>query len=212
MAQQLDDVRSARWSNNPESGAVVLFLHGFGSNEHDLSTLAEPLNLGLPWASLRAPLELGNGGAAWFQIITPGVPDAAPVEQATEVIWAWVNENLDPGIKIIPIGFSQGGLMASQLLRTRRERVVATTILGGFVLGAAQPGDAYLVERRPAVFWGRGQQDQVIAPVAIERTSEFLPQHSTLTERIYPDLAHGINADELLDVRSHVESQLTLAE
>ncbi|UTT40164.1 hypothetical protein NMP99_02285 [Glutamicibacter mishrai] len=212
MAQQLDDVRSARWSNNPESGAVVLFLHGFGSNEHDLSTLAEPLNLGLPWASLRAPLELGNGGAAWFQIITPGVPDAAPVEQATEMIWAWVNENLDPGIKIIPIGFSQGGLMASQLLRTRRERVVATTILGGFVLGAAQPGDAYLVERRPAVFWGRGQQDQVIAPVAIERTSEFLPQHSTLTERIYPDLAHGINADELLDVRSHVESQLTLAE
>lgn len=212
MAQQLDDVRSARWSNNPESGAVVLFLHGFGSNEHDLSTLAEPLNLGLPWASLRAPLELGNGGAAWFQIITPGVPDAAPVEQATEMIWAWVNENLDPGIKIIPIGFSQGGLMASQLLRTRPERVVATTILGGFVLGAAQPGDAYLVERRPAVFWGRGQQDQVIAPVAIERTSEFLPQHSTLTERIYPDLAHGINADELLDVRSHVESQLTLAE
>ena len=212
MAQQLDDVRSARWSNNPESGAVVLFLHGFGSNEHDLSTLAEPLNLGLPWVSLRAPLELGNGGAAWFQIITPGVPDAAPVEQATEMIWAWVNENLDPGIKIIPIGFSQGGLMASQLLRTRPERVVATTILGGFVLGAAQPGDAYLVERRPAVFWGRGQQDQVIAPVAIERTSEFLPQHSTLTERIYPDLAHGINADELLDVRSHVESQLTLAE
>lgn len=212
MAQQLDDVRSARWSNNPESGAVVLFLHGFGSNEHDLSTLTEPLNLGLPWASLRAPLELGNGGAAWFQIITPGVPDAAPVEQATEMIWAWVNENLDPGIKIIPIGFSQGGLMASQLLRTRPERVVATTILGGFVLGAAQPGDAYLVERRPAVFWGRGQQDQVIAPVAIERTSEFLPQHSTLTEHIYPDLAHGINADELLDVRSHVESQLTLAE
>ena len=212
MAQQLDDVRSARWSNNPESGAVVLFLHGFGSNEHDLSTLAEPLNLGLPWASLRAPLELGNGGAAWFQIITPGVPDAAPVEQATEMIWAWVNENLDPGIKIIPIGFSQGGLMASQLLRTRRERVVATTILGGFVLGAAQPGDAYLVERRPAVFWGRGPPDHVFAPVAIERTSEFLPQHSTLTERIYPDLAHGINADELLDVRSHVESQLTLAE
>jgi len=212
MAQQLDDVRSARWSNNPESGAVVLFLHGFGSNEHDLSTLAEPLNLGLPWASLRAPLELGNGGAAWFQIITPGVPDAAPVEQATEMIWAWVDENLDPGIKIIPIGFSQGGLMASQLLRTRPERVVATTILGGFVLGAAQSGDASLAERLPAVFWGRGQQDQVIAPVAIERTSDFLPWHSTLTERIYPGLAHGINADELLDVRSHVESQLTLAE
>lgn len=210
MARQLDDVRSAQWSSNPESGAIVLFLHGFGSNEHDLSTLAEPLDLGLPWASLRAPLELGHGGAAWFQITTPGVPDAAPVELATDMIWGWVEANLDPDIKIIPIGFSQGGLMASQLLRTRPERVVATTILGGFVLGADQPGDEILAEQRPGVFWGRGQQDQVIAPVAIDRTTQFLPQHSTLTERTYPGLAHGINADELLDVRSHVTSQLTI--
>lgn len=212
MAQQLNDVRSTQWSESPESGAVLLFLHGFGSNEHDLSTLAEPLGLSLPWASLRAPLELGHGGAAWFEIVTPGVPDAAPVEAATELIWVWVEENLAPEIKIIPIGFSQGGLMASQLLRTRPERVVATTILGGFVLGATQPGDASLARQRPAVFWGRGQQDQVIAPVAIQRTSEFLPQYSTLTERIYPGLAHGINADELLDVRSHVASQLDAAE
>lgn len=212
VAQQLDDVRSAQWSKAPESGAVLLFLHGFGSNEHDLSNLAEPLNLGMPWASLRAPLELGHGGAAWFQIVTPGAPDSAPVERATEMIWAWVDENLGPEIRIIPIGFSQGGLMASQLLRSRPERVIATTILGGFVLGTAQPGDAFLAEQCPAVFWGRGQQDQVIAPVAIARTSEFLPQHSTLIERVYPGLAHGINAEELLDVRSHVVSQLTLAE
>ena len=209
MVRTLDDVRSTRWNTKPETGAVLLFLHGFGSNEHDLSSLAQPLNLELPWASLRAPLELGQGAAAWFQIEIPGVPDAAPVEQATKMIWAWVDENLDPEIKIIPIGFSQGGLMASQLLRTRPERVVATTILGGFVLGAAQSGDELLAERRPAIFWGRGQQDQVIAPVAIKRTSEFLPQHGTLTERTYPGLAHGINAEELLDVRSHVVSALS---
>jgi len=212
MAQQLKDVRSTQWSNNPGSGAVLLFLHGFGSNEHDLGSLVEPLGLSLPWASLRAPLELGNGGAAWFNIVTPGVPDAAPVEQATEMIWAWVDENLDPEIKVIPIGFSQGGLMASQLLRTRPERVAATTILGGFVLGSSQPGDEIIAAQRPAVFWGRGQQDQVIAPIAIERTSNFLPQHSTVTERIYPGLAHGINAEELLDVRTHVKNQLNIAE
>src|SRR5690606_34065234 len=120
------------------SGAVLLFLHGFGSNENDLSSLAGPLALDLPWASLRAPLDLGNGGAAWFQITTPGVPDAAPVEAATEAIWAWIDANVDTSAKIIPVGFSQGGLMASQLLRTRPERVLATTILGGFVLGGAQ--------------------------------------------------------------------------
>ncbi len=208
MSNLLSDVRSANWSSNPQAAAVLVFLHGYGSNENDLSSLAEPLGLNLPWASLRAPLELGQGGAAWFQITTPGVPDAAPVHAATEAIWAWIDENVDPGTKIIPIGFSQGGLMASQLLRTRPERVLATTILGGFVLGGEQAADAALAHQLPAVFWGRGSEDRVIAPVAIERTAEFLPGHSSLTQRIYPGLAHGINMDELDDVRNHVRAQL----
>lgn len=210
MSNLLSDVRSANWERASESGAVLLFLHGFGSNENDLSSLAGPLALDLPWASLRAPLELGNGGAAWFQITTPGVPDAAPVEAATEAIWAWIDANVDASAKIIPVGFSQGGLMASQLLRTRPERVLATTILGGFVLGGAQPADAQLAQQRPAVFWGRGTEDRVIAPVAIERTTEFLPQHADLTARTYPGLAHSINMDELADVRSHVAQQLEM--
>lgn len=208
MSNLLSDVRSANWSSNPQSAAVLVFLHGYGSNENDLSSLAEPLGLGLPWASLRAPMELGQGGAAWFQITTPGVPDAAPVEAATAAIWAWIDENVDPETKIIPIGFSQGGLMASQLLRTRPERVLATTILGGFVLGGKQPADATLAQQLPAVFWGRGSEDRVIAQVAIERTAEFLPRHSLLTQRIYPGLAHGINMDELNDVRNYVRTQL----
>lgn len=210
MSNLLSDVRSANWSSTPESGAALVFLHGFGSNEHDLGSLAEPLGLDLPWASLRAPLELGHGGAAWFQITTPGVPDAAPVQAATAAIWAWIDANVDPATRIIPVGFSQGGLMASQLLRTRPERVLATTILGGFVLGGAQPADEIIAAQRPAVFWGRGTEDRVIAPVAIERTTKFLPEHSTLTARTYPGLAHGINMDELNDVRSHITAQLDL--
>jgi len=208
MSNLLGDVRSADWKSVPQSGAVLVFLHGFGSNENDLGSLAQPLGLDLPWASLRAPLELGNGGAAWFQITTPGVPDAVPVEAATEAIWAWIDANVDASTKIIPVGFSQGGLMASQLLRTRPERVLATTILGGFVLGGAQPADAHLAQQRPAVFWGRGTEDRVIAPVAIERTAGFLPEHSTLTARTYTGLAHSINLDELNDVRVHIAAQL----
>ncbi|QXQ10021.1 alpha/beta hydrolase [Paeniglutamicibacter sp. Y32M11] len=208
MTTTLRDVRSTGWITNGVPDAVVLFLHGFGSNEQDLSGLAPALGLDLPWASLRAPLELGNGGAAWFEITTPGAPDAAPVEEATAAIWAWIEENVDPATRIIPVGFSQGGLMASQLLRTRPERVIALVILGGFVLGASQPGDESLREKLPAVFWGRGAVDRVIAPVAITRTAEFLPPHSTLIEKIYPGLAHGINAAELDDVRDFITAQL----
>ncbi|MGY4858604.1 alpha/beta hydrolase [Cryobacterium sp. AP23] len=203
MNTQLTDVRSSGWSAAiAETTPVVLLLHGYGSNENDLAGLVPALGLSLPWASLRAPLELGNGGAAWFTITTPGNPDAEPVARATDAIWAWVDAHVASTTPVIPIGFSQGGLMASQLLRTRPERVLAPIVLGGFVLGAAQPGDATLAESRPPVFWGRGSEDRVIGEPAISRTSAFLPTHSTLVERMYPGLAHGINAAEIDDVRS----------
>jgi phospholipase/carboxylesterase len=61
-------------------------------------------------------------------------------------------------------------------LPSRPERVLAPVVLGGFVLGAPQSGDETLRTSRPTLFWGRGSDDAVIAPVAIARSSEYLPQ------------------------------------
>jgi phospholipase/carboxylesterase len=202
MNSLLHDVRSAWSADVTECDAVALFLHGYGSNERDLAGLADALELAVPWASLRAPREMGNGGNAWFEIVTPGDPDPEPVATATQSIWAWVDAHVDPKTRIIPIGFSQGGLMASQLLRTRPDRVLAPVILGGFVAGAAQAGDDLIAQSRPPVFWGRGAEDRVIGVAAISRTSGFLPSHSSLRERVYAGLGHGINAVEILDVRT----------
>lgn len=203
------DVRSPGWEAEVKSAAAIpLLLHGFGSNERDLTSLVPALGVELPWASLRAPLHLGNGGAAWFEISTPGNPAAEPVVQATNAIWAWVDANVDASVRVIPIGFSQGGLMASQLLRTRPKRVLATVVLGGFVLGAPQPADDAIAANRPPVFWGRGAEDRVIGVPAIARTSHFLPQHSTLVERIYPGLAHEISQAEVDDVSAFIAAHL----
>jgi len=205
------DVRSSEWAVDVlDATAVPLLLHGFGSNERDLTGLVPAIGLAGAWASLRAPVELG-GGAAWFEITTPGNPDAAPVVQATDAIWAWVDANLAPRTRVIPIGFSQGGLMASQLLRTRPERVFATVVLGGFVLGVPQSGDEELAVTRPPVFWGRGAEDRVIGAPAIERTSGFLPGHSSLVERVYPGLAHGIGQAEASDVGEFLTAHLAAA-
>ncbi|MFF2270079.1 alpha/beta hydrolase [Cellulosimicrobium cellulans] len=185
------------------AGAAVVLLHGFGSHEHDLAGLGP--HLGAPWVSLRAPLALPQGGFAWFPIATPGDPDPEPVARATEAVWAWVDAELGAERQVVPVGFSQGGLMATQLLRTRPERVAATVVLGGFVQAAEQPADAALAATRPPVFWGRGADDQVIAPHAIDRTAAWLPGRSTLVERVYPGLAHGIDARELADVRAFLD-------
>lgn len=99
--------------------------------------------------------------------------------------------------------------MATQLLSTRPARVAATVVLGGFVQAAAQPADDELARTRPPVFWGRGADDRVIAAHAVERTRTWLPAHTTLTERVYPGLAHGIHAQEVDDVRAFVAGTLT---
>ncbi|QZQ53851.1 dienelactone hydrolase family protein [Curtobacterium sp. TC1] len=188
------------------SDVVVLALHGYGSNERDLVGLLDALALDLPWASLRAPVDTPNGGAAWFPISTPGNPEAAPVLQATEMIWAWVDEHLAEGTCVLPIGFSQGGLMATQLLRTRPERVVAPVVLGGFVLGAVQEGDDELAAGRPRLFWGRGADDAVITADAVVRTTDWVERHVSAATHVYPGLAHGISAQEVADVRTFVRT------
>ncbi|MFD1714492.1 alpha/beta hydrolase [Amnibacterium flavum] len=200
MTAPLAALHSPGFADVDSPPAVALLLHGYGSNERDLTGLAGAMGLALPWASLRAPIELGNGGAAWFPVVTPGDPDPDPLAFATDAVWAWIDDNLDPAGRVVPIGFSQGGLMASQLLRTRPERVLAPVILGGFVQRTPQPGDAALASDRPPVFWGRGSEDRVITSAAVARTAEFLAAHSTLDGHVYPGLAHGISVDELADV------------
>ncbi|WP_062311745.1 alpha/beta hydrolase [Demequina rhizosphaerae] len=190
------------------SPAVALLLHGFGSHERDLPGLARWLPSGLPWASLRAPLDMGYGGAAWFPLSPDGGMEQAAIEEATDAVWAWVDAHLADDARIVPMGFSQGGLMALQLLRTRPERVVAPVVLAGFVPVDPQPADTLLAEARPAVFWGRGDADPVVWPDAVARTRAFLADHATAETHVYPGLGHSICEEEMDDVRSFLAAHL----
>jgi len=201
------DAASGRRAAAGSADAVILLLHGYGSSEHDLPGVIPALGLDLPWASLRAPVELPNGGAAWFEITTPGDPAPGPVNEATGAVWTWVDEHLDAATSVVPLGFSQGGLMATQLLRTRPERVLAPVVLGGFVGSAPQPADDDLARSRPAVFWGRGADDMVIAATAVARTAAWLSLHSSLDEHVYAGLGHGVSAEEIADVAAFLAGQ-----
>ncbi|KDA05118.1 esterase [Microbacterium sp. CH12i] len=202
----LHALTSPNWS--PTAETVAVFLHGYGSNERDLTALASALPEGMPWASLRAPIEVAPGSHAWFRIVTPGHPDQTALDEATEAIWSWADAALPSSARIVPIGFSQGGLMASQLLRTHPARVLAPVVLGGFVQSGEQSGDAVLRESRPAMFVGRGAEDRVIHPAAVERTDAWVPTHTTPTDRRYPGLGHGIDGRVRDDMQEFLAKQL----
>lgn len=48
--------------------ALLVLLHGYGSNELDLFSFADELPDNLLIISLRAPYEMGNGAYAWYAI------------------------------------------------------------------------------------------------------------------------------------------------
>jgi phospholipase/carboxylesterase len=106
------------------------------------------------------------------------------------------------------LGFSQGGALALQLLRLAPERFAYAVQLSGFVVQGAQQGDAELAERRPPVFWGRGTLDDSIPATSLDRTTEWLPQHSSLDARIYEGLGHGISPLELGDISAFIREHL----
>lgn len=190
---------------------LLLLLHGYGSNERDLPGLAAQLPSRFQWASLRAPLPLGGPSFAWVPIETPGLPDPDGVRAAARGILAWLDAQVAPGTVVVPIGFSQGGLMVSQLLRERPERFAAGAILSGFVLQGEEPGDAALTDARPPVFAGRGDADAVITPDAFARADDWLPAHTELTSQVYPGLAHSISAEELRDLAAWLDGVIPAA-
>ncbi len=193
-----------------EDAPVVLLLHGYGSHERDLVGLTSWLPSGVSWASLRAPGDMGFGGYEWFPLSLPDEPSQAGAREAVEAIWEWVDGSLAPEVPVVPLGFSQGGLMALEMLRTRPMRVPAAVCLSGFVTVEGAGADAGLAGLRPPVFWGRGLLDQVIWPAAVARTATWLEAHTTLSRHEYPGLAHGVEPGEMDDVAAFLRSVLSL--
>lgn len=196
------EASAAVWSPSAAAGEdapLLVLMHGYGSHEHDLVGLAPHLPRGLRTVSVRAPLTAGPG-YAWVPIVDPGRPDPSATQDAADAVLAWLDEHVPASTPVALLGFSQGGLMVTHLLRTRPERFFAGVVLSGFTADVTLPGDATLAEIAPPIFFGRGDVDPIITPEAFARTSAWLPEHTTLTEVLYPGLAHGISQQELADV------------
>ena len=140
--------------------------------------------------------------------VAPRVPvvaaDATP-EASIDAVVAWLDALETPPAQIGLLGFSQGGVMAIELMRRQPERFSFVVNLSGFVYEGEREGDVALAESLPPVFWGRGTLDEVITEAAIVRTTDWLPAHSTLSGRIYEGLGHAVSPQELTDVAGFVE-------
>lgn len=174
---------------------VLLFLHGRYGVRDDLAWIAA--RAPAPWRTvlLQGPLPLGDR-FEWFHVEYEEGPGAvsSDVAPAADRLLAWIDDTFGDA-PVAAVGWSQGGATALHAMRRRPDRLRFVVTLGGFTTLDGESGDAVLAERRPPVFWGRGARDTVIPTSDIDRMREFLPVHSTLEERVYPEAGHDIPAE-----------------
>jgi phospholipase/carboxylesterase len=186
---------------------LVLLMHGRGSHEQDLAGLIPLLPGEYAYASLRAPMRFDGGGHTWFAAGAPGAPPIASVDAAVIAVLEWL-ERVAPAGPVAAAGFSQGGAMATHLMRHQPERFACYVNLAGFIVPGDAPADSRLSELQPPVFWGRDPADPVIPAAAMDRVEQWLPSRSRLTARAYPGIGHSISAEEVADVSDFLRTEL----
>ena len=187
------------WSRPPAPGDdLLLLLHGFEGTERDLEDRFPGLPPSVVTASLRAPVEQ-DAGHAWFL-------DDYGVKDAVDGVLAWLDTQ--KGFATVGVlGLSQGGAMALELLRKAPERFDYAVQLSGILLGLdAAPS---LAERRPPVFSGHGELDEIVPKPDVAATNEWLANHTELTVKDYVGMGHWISAAEADDVCAFVTDVLS---
>lgn len=199
----IDDT-ATRWSTHDRAGMpLVVLLHGYGADEHDLFGLVPHLPQGIAAASVAAPLTppWPMPGRSWYPIEGLDGRSADAVTAAADAFLRWLDTAAAEATSVALLGFSQGAAVALQALRLAPERFGAVAALSGYATPGELPLDDDLKELRPPVFWGRGSHDDVIPPALIDHTAQWLPEHSELSGRVYIGLTHSISEEELADVR-----------
>jgi phospholipase/carboxylesterase len=185
---------------------LLVLLHGYGANEEDLFGIVEMLPQEFTVASVRAPMPMGQG-FTWFPLTASVEYSVEAVKDAADFLLSWLDGVRPDHRSISVLGFSMGMALATTLLRHRPADFSAVVGLSGFVVDAQ--GDSYFRDEEltgeTPLFWGRDQQDPVIAENKISFTMDWARKHTKLTKVLYTGMWHGINAQEL----DHVKDFLT---
>jgi phospholipase/carboxylesterase len=206
------DPGAVLWSAPPDERAgrpLLVLLHGYGADEHDLFGLVPYLPEGFVVASVRAPLTppWPAPGAAWYRIEDVSGRESSAVTDAAASFLAWLDAVGHDG-PVGLLGFSQGGAVALQSLRLRPEGFALIVMLAGYAALGDLPRDPELAELKPPVFWGRGARDDVIPASLVAHTTEWLPAHAELSGRVYAGLTHSVSQAELDDVTTFLAKRL----
>jgi len=217
-------------SNIGDYKKVFMLIHGYGADELDLIDLANYLSsnlysgnaLEIPYISLRARIPLPFGGYAWANVesnqdmldrAVNNKPFADYVnspeliqeyQESSKAVQEFVLNKIPDSTKIIPLGFSQGGTLASELLRNLPQKLDRTIICSGWVEPKPYPNDQNLKDQK--VFFGYGTADELLAEKFFTDATKFFEKYTDAEIHAYNDMTHTIREDELIDIKNFINN------
>jgi len=179
--------------------AAMLMMHGRGASAQDILSLANELDN--PGFAFLAPQAAGN---TWY-------PNrfTAPIEQnepwlssALAVVGDLLSYVVNSGIateQVILLGFSQGACLALEFAARNMHRYGGLVGLSGALIGPDESPRNYTGSLAGTpVFLGCSDVDFHIPRQRVDQAAEGLKAYGgVVTERIYPNMGHEVNQDEL---------------
>jgi phospholipase/carboxylesterase len=204
-------------STTPRPWLLVL-MHGVGSNEQDLFTLAPQIPERFHMLSLRAPFRMGPGSHAWFDFsIEPNgertINEAQEAQSRAMVAQAVESAAEQLGVppeRVVVGGFSQGGIMALSLLLTKPALMQAAMVWHSRLLQQVVPLTAPADALRGKQLWlSHGTHDNVIPLAHAQAIAHHMaPLPVTVAYHEFPG-AHEIRPSELAATVAWLESLST---
>lgn len=151
---------------------LLVLLHGVGSNESDMFSLAPLVPDDFHVLALRGPLSMGPQAHAWFAVqFTSQGPVINPAQEAAsrallaECIPEAAKQLGVPAQRVVVGGFNQGGIMSVSLLLTQPQLLQAAMAMHSRLLPEVAPLTAEATAFTGKQLWvSLGLQDQVVAP------------------------------------------------
>lgn len=184
----------ATYGDTDPAAPLVVLLHGRGSNEREILSLAPHLPANAAYAAVRAPIGEG-GGFAWFANRGIGRPVAESLAATMGWFHDWLDDVAPAGRPVVLVGFSGGAAFAGGLALADPGRYAGAAILYGTMpFDAGVPVEAGRLAHLP-VFVAQGDADQVIPAELLARTWDYLLEESGAPTTAHRDPGgHGLTA------------------
>jgi phospholipase/carboxylesterase len=193
---------------------LVIFLHGYGSNEADLIGMKFQLPAQYNYLSVQAPLALGEGRYQWFRKKGEGAYNGETDDLKVSgqklrdfIAQAAQKYHADPD-KVYLIGFSQGAMMTYEVGLRSPTPVGGIAALSGRVLPVVK-SELNTGHSDPSlnIFIGHGTADNVVPykggadANALLQSLSYKPQFHA-----YSGVGHSISRAELEDLNAWLQA------